>query len=84
MTKKEVKVCVVPKLQGLVSKCKTLLPREKSHPLIRVITELGSLEGDPTTEVGALTDVGIKRASSAYLLQTSPPPICRCKYLGQR
>ncbi len=28
-------VCVVPKLQGLVSKCKTLLPREKSCPLAK-------------------------------------------------
>jgi hypothetical protein len=34
MTEKEVKVCVVPKLKGLVLKCKTLLPREKSCPLV--------------------------------------------------
>ena len=35
---------MVPKLQGLVSRCKTLLPGEKSRPLIRMITELGSLQ----------------------------------------
>jgi hypothetical protein len=32
------------KTAGLISKCKTLLPREKSRPLIKMITELGSLE----------------------------------------
>jgi hypothetical protein len=30
-----VRVCVVPKLRGLVSRCKTLLPREKSCPLVK-------------------------------------------------
>ena len=50
----------------------TLLPREKSRPLIKMITELGSLDREPTTEVGAVTDARIKRASSAYLPQTSP------------
>jgi hypothetical protein len=50
----------------------TLLPREKSRPLIKMITELGSLEREPTTEVGAVTDAHIKQASSAYLPQTSP------------
>jgi hypothetical protein len=32
------------KTAGLILKCKTLLPREKSRPLIKMITELGSLE----------------------------------------
>ena len=60
------------KTAGLISKCKTLLPREKSCPLIKMITELGSLGREPTTEVCAVTDARIKRASSAYLPQTSP------------
>jgi hypothetical protein len=40
--------------------------------LIKMITELGSLELEPTMEVVAVTDARIKRASSAYLPQTSP------------
>ena len=54
-------------------KVQTLLPRETSRPLIGMITELGSLEWEPTTELDAVTDVHINRASSAYLPQTSPP-----------
>jgi len=32
------------KTAGFSIECKTLLPREKSRPLIRMITELGSLQ----------------------------------------
>ncbi len=75
-----VKVCVVPKLRGLVSRCKTLLPREKSCPLISMIMRLGSLQYCPTTEVRALMDACIKRASSARLPQTSHPTLGRAIY----
>ena len=51
------------KTAGLISKCKTLLPREKSRPLIKMITELGSLDREPTTEVGVVMDARIKRAT---------------------
>ena len=51
----------------------TLLPREKSRPLIKMITETGEFGNEkPTMEVGAVTDARIKWASSAYLPQTSP------------
>jgi hypothetical protein len=33
MTREKLEVCVVPKLQGLVLRCKTLLPREKKSPI---------------------------------------------------
>ncbi len=52
------------KLQGLVTRCKTLLPREKSRPLIRMITELGSFCIESPPRRLAVTDACIKRASN--------------------
>ncbi len=60
------------KTAGFTIEVQTLLPREKSCQLIRMITDLGSLEWNPTMEGGALTDNRIKWASSASLPQTSP------------
>jgi hypothetical protein len=61
-------VCVVPKLQGLVSKCKNPAPQGEKLPIDQDDHWLGSLEWDPTTGGRC----GDRRAYQAGVIRIPP------------
>ncbi len=70
------------KTAGYTMEVQILFPRGKSWPLIRMITDLGSLEWNPTTEGDALTNTRIKWMSFTSLCRKTPRAVpYKCTYV---